>query len=82
MTKDALPDAGAPADCAPNVRAAFEALLAVGAAPEGRARLQQLFSLCAPLDGEDGALELAYWAQVWGPSTSPAAWTACGVQRA
>lgn len=63
VTKSATPAAGSPADCADNVRAAFARLLALGASADGRARLQQLFRLCQPLEGEEDALQLAYWAQ-------------------
>jgi hypothetical protein len=64
-TKSATPEAGAPADCAPNARAAFASILELGASDEGRGRLQQLFRLCDPLGDRQDAIDLAYWAQVW-----------------
>lgn len=64
MTKSATPEAGAPADCAANVRSAFAALLALAGSEEGRGRLSQLFRLCQPLGSAEEATQLAYWAQV------------------
>ncbi|GBG00380.1 lysosomal Pro-X carboxypeptidase [Raphidocelis subcapitata] len=63
VTKSATPEAGAPADCADNVRAAFGRLLALGGGEEGRRRLGELFRLCEPLQGEGDAATLAYWVQ-------------------
>jgi hypothetical protein len=63
VTKSATPEAGAPADCAANVRAAFARVLELGAAPGGRQRLARAFRLCGALEGDEDVLSLAYWAQ-------------------
>ncbi|KAI8476688.1 MAG: serine carboxypeptidase S28-domain-containing protein [Monoraphidium minutum] len=63
VTKSATPEAGAPADCAPNVRAAFARLLELGACEDGRGELSRRFRLCQPLASQEDAVALAYWAQ-------------------
>jgi hypothetical protein len=68
-SRSATPEAGAPPDCADNVRAAFGRLRALGSDEEGRARLGALFRLCQPLKGPEDASALAYWVQAspfWG----------------
>lgn len=64
VTKDATPAAGAAADCVDNTREAFKQLFEAGGSTEGRSMLQATFRLCEPLNSEEDAKRLAYWAQV------------------
>lgn len=70
MTYDASPEAGAAANCVPNVRRTFQVVfgLASGGA-EGLQQLRRAFQLCSPLSSPRDALDLAYWIQA--PSLPP-----------
>lgn len=54
VTRDATPAAGAAAACAPNTRAAWDAIDAMAAAgPAGLANLTSIFQVCTPLATAD-----------------------------
>ena len=66
VTRDASALAGSAPECPCNVEATFQLVFALGATPDGQARLSAAFSTCEPL-GEGQAADLAYWVQVLFP---------------
>jgi lysosomal Pro-X carboxypeptidase len=59
VTRDATPAAGSAAACSSNVRAAWKAMFALAATPQGLQQLSDLFSTCQPLQSEDDVNLLA-----------------------
>lgn len=62
VTRDMSPAAGAAAACAPNVRAAWDAIDAVARLPGGLERLQAVMHICTPLrtDADIAALKVLH----------------------
>ena len=65
VTRDAMPEAGAAAQCAPNMRAAWKTLFSLGKNESDRKRIHSAMSLCpeAKLKSNDDVWALAYWLQ-------------------
>lgn len=53
VTRDATPDAGAPAPCAPNFRRAWKELFARGNSTLGLKSLSEIFRMCSPITFHD-----------------------------
>merc|ERR1712096_83885 len=61
VTRDATPAAGSAAECAPNVRQAWQHIFSLGRTQEGRQELATVFRLCGhdPLKSTDDVVKLA-----------------------
>ena len=59
VTNDATANAGSPAACANNVRAAFNAMLNAGNTPDGLTNLSTTFQMCTPLQSMTDVQTLA-----------------------
>eukprot|EP00927_Polykrikos_kofoidii_P017959 TRINITY_DN18248_c0_g1_i1.p1 TRINITY_DN18248_c0_g1~~TRINITY_DN18248_c0_g1_i1.p1 ORF type:complete len:515 (-),score=64.31 TRINITY_DN18248_c0_g1_i1:127-1671(-) len=61
VTRDASPEAGSAAACAPNVRSAWQRIFDVGRTSDGRRLLANIFKLCGsdPLKSESDVMRLA-----------------------
>lgn len=65
VTRSASPEHGCEEACVPNVRAAWQALFALGESAKGRKKIRDAMRICpdSPLDSMDDVMELADWAQ-------------------